>query len=131
MCHDDDTETTFYVKHTILGSVLRASSKEEGRVGFKEGSVFFKTVSASKAYHQSGQKRLFDRLLGLVKSREVFAKGSRYLSRGHLAPDADFVHREWQEATYFYANVAPQWQAFNNRNWKSVEGAVRNYAIFK
>lgn len=42
--------------------------------------------------------------------------------------DADFIYAEWQFATYYFVNVAPQWQAFNNGNWKAIEIAVREYA---
>ena len=51
-----------------------------------------------------------------------------FLAKGHLAPDADFVYKEWQDATYYFANAAPQWQPFNNGNWKAVESEVRHYA---
>ena len=45
--------------------------------------------------------------------------------QGHLAPDAAFVYQNLQDATYFYFNVAPQFQAFNNGNWKSLESSLR------
>lgn len=42
-----------------------------------------------------------------------------YLARGHMSPDADFVIIPNQDATYYYINALPQWQAFNNGNWKA------------
>ena len=57
-----------------------------------------------------------------------FLTANNYLARGHLSPDADFIYGEMQDATYYYFNVAPQWQNFNNGNWKFVEIAVRNLA---
>lgn len=72
---------------------------------------------------------MFQSLVGSDRTGQYYSsRGAKYLSRGHLAPDADFLYREWQEATYFYSNVAPQWQSFNNGNWKAVEESVRNYA---
>ncbi len=35
---------------------------------------------------------------------------------------------DWQEATYYYTNTAPQWQGINNGNWKDVEHTVRKLA---
>ena len=58
-------------------------------------------------------------------------KHNLYLSKGHLSPEADFVWKEWQDASHYYINAAPQWQSFNNGNWKSVEEAVRRYAYKK
>lgn len=53
---------------------------------------------------------------------------SLYFARGHLSPDADFIYDVQQDATYYFINAAPQFQAFNNGNWKACEGAVRSYA---
>jgi DNA/RNA endonuclease G (NUC1) len=38
------------------------------------------------------------------------------------------VRADWQEATYYYTNTAPQWQGINNGNWKDVEHTVRKLA---
>ena len=51
-----------------------------------------------------------------------------FLAKGHLAPDAAFVYQEEADATYFYINVAPQFQSINNQNWKAIETATREIA---
>ena len=32
-----------------------------------------------------------------------------------------------QDATYYFTNVAPQWQGFNAGNWLDLENAVRDF----
>ena len=54
--------------------------------------------------------------------------GTDYFARGHLSPDAAFIYDAEQDATYYFMNVAPQFQSFNNGNWKSLELATRKYA---
>ena len=49
-------------------------------------------------------------------------------SQGHLSPDADFVYNVLQDATYYFVNVAPQFQSFNNGNWKALEYNTRDLA---
>ena len=41
-------------------------------------------------------------------------RGQNYFARGHLSPDADFIDGAEQDATYYFFNVAPQFQSFNN-----------------
>ena len=59
---------------------------------------------------------------------EVDSSGTNYFAKGHLSPDAAFVYDAEQDATYYFMNVAPQFQSFNNGNWKSLEMATRKYA---
>ena len=56
---------------------------------------------------------------------------NRFLGKGHLTPDGDFIKRVLpfeKSFTYIYTNAAPQWQLFNAGNWAALEGAIRNYA---
>ena len=59
------------------------------------------------------------------------SSGSNYMARGHLCPDAAFITQLEQDATYYFLNIAPQYQSCNNGNWKALEGAVRDYAASK
>ena len=49
--------------------------------------------------------------------------------QGHLSPDAGFIYNVEQDATYYFLNVAPQFQSFNNGNWKSLEINTRDLAM--
>ena len=60
---------------------------------------------------------------------ETTASGTNYFAKGHLSPDAGFVYNVQQDATYYFVNVAPQFQSFNNGNWKSLEYAVRDLGM--
>jgi len=51
--------------------------------------------------------------------------GDFFLSRGHLSPNADFVYYAMQDSTFYFVNVAPQWQVFNGGNWVAAENALR------
>ena len=50
----------------------------------------------------------------ILKSKRSGPGSQNYLSRGHLSPDAGFNEGAEQDATYFFFNVAPQFQSFNN-----------------
>lgn len=56
------------------------------------------------------------------------SSGTNYFAKGHLSPDAAFIYQLEQYATYYYINVAPQFQAFNAGNWKALELATRKVA---
>lgn len=65
-------------------------------------------------------------LLGTKRSKEVLDVST--LVRGHLSPDGDFLWAPHQWATYFYANVAPQFSSINGGHWKVVENLARKLA---
>ena len=56
------------------------------------------------------------------------SSGTNYFAKGHLSPDAAFIEGAEQDATYFFFNVAPQFQSFNNGNWKALEYSTRDLA---
>jgi hypothetical protein len=65
-------------------------------------------------YSKNVQKKHIEGLLGgLTKANgEVIitaGKGKNdFLAKGHLAPNKDFIHKELQDATFQFTNVAPQ-----------------------
>ncbi|XP_042229344.1 uncharacterized protein LOC121871214 [Homarus americanus] len=130
VCYDNEADTTLYSEHIIHGANILAKDVDLKRPPFKASSGFF-NVSANTCYTKANQLKLMETLLGdsdlaktMIDSRKQF-----YLARGHMAPDADFVTEAEQDATYYYINAVPQWQAFNNGNWKFLEFATRRLAV--
>ncbi|KAF2366417.1 DNA/RNA non-specific endonuclease [Trinorchestia longiramus] len=125
VCFDPVLETTLYSYNIVRGANIEAKDVNPDRPGFKTGSGFF-TVSANTCYEQDSQIALMDTLLG--DSSVIDVSKSYYFSRGHMAPDADFVTEQEEDATYYYINALPQWQSFNNGNWRHLETSVRDLA---
>lgn len=84
-----------------------------------------KRAKAEVNYRKQAQIEHFKSVLG--RNQNYFTNSS-FLSRGHLTPDADFVFTSAQFATYFYANVCPQFQTINGGNWARVENIARQLA---
>lgn len=83
-------------------------------------------TSVNNLYKKREQAITFTELLNVEGNKYI--KGNSFLSRGHLAPNADFAYSYWQQASFFYINVCPQWQIVNAGNWGSVENEVRSAA---
>ena len=157
VCHAVKQERTFYSNHTLYGKFLHYKSIYERKGNFREGRLYFKSISANDAYKQAKQKRIFSALLeeGDTITDYYDPGDGLYLARGHLAPkvkyydlylslcvvrkniiartkyytrQGDLLYTDWQEASYMYSNVVPQWQRINNGNWRTVEEAVRSAA---
>ena len=89
----------------------------------------------ARTYKKSNAKKSFIRQLGHNQAPggngELLSSGhsaTNYFAKGHLTPDASAVYEYQQRATYYFINVAPQFQAFNNGNWKFLEIAARKLA---
>ena len=88
------------------------------------------------AYKKTSQVKAVKKLLGTdnllpdgtTPIIETHSSGTNYFARGHLSPDAAFIEGPEQDATYFFFNVAPQFQSFNNGNWKQLEEVSREMA---
>jgi hypothetical protein len=128
VCYDDRAAVTFYTNHSLNGEAIEARETQAVRPpNFKQGG-FFRGLKVDSAYKTKSQKKFVSSLVGSEASSQIFHGKTSYLARGHLSPDADFVFQEWQDATYYFVNAAPQWQSFNNGNWRAVEESVREYA---
>jgi len=125
VCFEPVFQTTLYETHIIRGESILAKDVDSSRPSFKSDTGFF-TVDANNCYLQASQITLMEDILG--DSSVIDTSTELYFSRGHLAPDADFVTEQEQDATYYYINAVPQWQAFNNGNWKYTEYGARDVA---
>nr|WBG54456.1 duplex-specific nuclease [Austinograea rodriguezensis] len=128
VCFDHDKQTTLYTRHVLHGANIEGKDSDSSRPAFKTSRGFF-NVSMSKLYTQNSQFELLKTLLGDEElANTMFDTSKYYFAKGHLSPDADFVTLTEQDATYYYINAVPQWQAFNNGNWKFLEYATRDLA---
>lgn len=124
LCFSHHQGTTQFAFHKIHGRNIDAKVVDPPRPSFRDAALF--PFRIRNSYLKSTQMFLLQSLLNTTE--HLTGVNGHYLAKGHLAPDADFVLEAEQDATYYYANVVPQWQAINNGNWKSLEFAVRNLA---
>ncbi|XP_055701132.1 uncharacterized protein LOC129800628 [Phlebotomus papatasi] len=126
-CYSMSTGSVRYTRHVIPGRAINFAVIESSRPSFKTGGSA-PQVSPATSYTQASQMTRLTQLLGSQAQAERFLSSSSFMSRGHLAPDGDGIFRSWQFSTYYYTNVAPQWQQTNGGNWLRVENAARQKA---
>ncbi|XP_059098835.1 uncharacterized protein LOC131892971 [Tigriopus californicus] len=143
ICQDIRRYVTLWTKHSVQGTSIDFRDKTSDRPSFRRDvggqTRFFTHVTQTElneAYSKRSQVTQLTTMLGssftLDNSEPIIDESSSsttYFAKGHLSPDAAFVYDAQQDATYYFMNVAPQFQTFNNGNWKAMEGAVRDYAI--
>nr|ATU82404.1 venom nuclease 1 [Lethocerus distinctifemur] len=128
VCHNIKNSLSYYASHTVYGSSLAGKVIQSNRPGFSRGEkIFYKGFNPDAAFSQNNQVEVFESIFGKKKTAEYF-ESKKFLARGHLAPDADFLYGSWQHLTYFYINTAPQWQSINAGHWLSIENLVRKIA---
>ncbi|CAB3365389.1 Hypothetical predicted protein [Cloeon dipterum] len=126
-CFDPKNEDAIYAKFTMTPSIGGAQSGEQ-RPQFVEGP-FYPNLNVNSKYVKEGQRATLAHILGSEElANKYIGEGDYYLARGHLAARADFVYSSHQRATFWYVNVAPQWQTFNGGNWNTLEDNVRKFA---
>merc|ERR1712180_154234 len=143
ICIDESNFGTIWTNHTVRGASIALSDIDPKRPSFRadtgaytrKNQRFFKwstSTKLNKLYSKTSQKSTVTALLGGITSIEdetiieTSSSGTDYFAKGHLSPDAAFVYNVLQDATYYFINVAPQFQSFNNGNWKALEMAVRD-----
>lgn len=128
-CHDPSLEQNYYTKYQLTP----ASAGHESNVadpGWRQEDFY--------------PGKVVDNLLSRVTQRETLARilnstsaAGRYIeepnstvffARGHMAAKTDFISANEQRSTFFFINIAPQWQTFNAGSWASIELSSRNLA---
>jgi hypothetical protein len=134
VCYDPQRHTTLYIRFIIMQGVDSRQRNVPRQNYFKKGG-FFKglTPPIESVYNcRSGQYSIFANLLGSEDLARRYidcsSRGGESLEKGHLAAYADFVYYPQQKATLYYIDTMPQWQSFNDGNWKILEERIRKYA---
>lgn len=119
-CYDTSNFAPIWVHHN-LSAAVPFRQRGTWTVSFKSTEAIHGTLDLNHFFKRGKQMTVIS-----ARDIEIHFKGKTGFSRGHLAPRADYVYHIQQEATYYLLNAAPQWQAFNEGNWKDIEEGLRN-----
>lgn len=136
-CIDKDSYSVLFTNHTfkrVTDSQKRTQTKDSFNYDH-----FPKEGLSGKNIYDLYKRTKIDETFSRILTDEVYkryfhdatAKGSSYISRGHLAANQNFVYESQQISTYFYINVNPQVQAFNEHNWAELETNLKIFATNK
>ncbi|EAT42072.1 AAEL006348-PA [Aedes aegypti] len=126
-CFDENSMQTYYVKHSLSPANAKHQSTKRPP-SFIQGD-FYPSLRMTKLYNIESQRKTFEKILGSSARADALlnSKQDMFLARGHLAAKADFVFGAHQRATFWFINVAPQWQKFNAFNWQRIETGVKDF----
>lgn len=120
MCHDESLALNYYSINTVYGRSANADDKTNDRPYYFSQDVYFPGLSVNTFYTQAEQTKTIAMIVGsdALAAQYIVPNTEYYFARGHMAPDADFIDAASQDASYYFMNTAPQFQIFNNGNWK-------------
>jgi DNA/RNA endonuclease G (NUC1) len=101
---------------------------------FNKFSIFFsRNLDPDLLYKKKSERKTFSDLLhdAHLGKKYISLVNDYFLSRGHLTAKSDFIYGAQQMITFYYINVAPQWQIINNGNWDRLETDVQLLAAKK
>ncbi|XP_066150166.1 uncharacterized protein [Euwallacea fornicatus] len=128
VCFDDISLTPLYSQY-VLTSKINYRHSRVPRIFFNEDGFYSMDLVA--LYSRNVERRTINTLLGLDSTFDTYIKGhgdDRFINRGHLAAQGDFVYDFQQLATFHYVNSAPQWASINGGNWNELEISLRQLA---
>ncbi len=111
LCHYEPTADTLWTLHSVVGAAIDLRDTGGSRPPFrrdlkgKSDDRFFKKFSSDshvdETYQQDNQAEMAALILDenknyLTGDALFTSDGSKYLARGHLAPDAAFVYDAFQ-----------------------------------
>lgn len=129
-CFDHNLKNVLYTWYNLTSHISGQTSLSRDS-DFEESTFYNLTLDVNILYMKKTQARTINRMLGLSNTNPKYvnqSSGNFYLARGHLTANRDFVYDGQQRSTFYFINAAPQWQCFNNGNWKTLEENLRDFA---
>ncbi|XP_050420523.1 uncharacterized protein LOC126833309 [Adelges cooleyi] len=126
ICFDTTAKNSLYTWYAARSPYHDYHQYMKSKPSFVNSRELYGTMNVNKFYTLKEQKKTVAKILGSEEQMEKYYTDSEHsLSRGHFAARADFALYVEQYATYYYANVAPQWQVFNGKLWSQLENHTR------
>jgi hypothetical protein len=129
-CFDPVKEVSYYSYQEVTRAAV-GGARSVNRPSWSQGD-FFPMKNVDYLYTKNVQRSTIAGILGSTILAGIVIEDSPsssiYLARGHLSAMSDFVFANEQRATFYFTNAAPQFQSFNNGNWKQVEISSRKLA---
>lgn len=121
VCFNRAEARTYYSTHIIYRNIIARDSGND-RPSFKADEYF--DFDVDEAYKRDNQEVVVQQQTGISS---YIDNGEYFMSRGHLAPNADFIYYHFMDSTFHFINVAPQWQIFNGIHWAQLEQSCRDF----
>ena len=126
MCHNEVQESTLWTQYPQIPANA-GFQRTFQRPRFTSGPMFGGR-NVDRLYIGVIQRQTIGGLIGPSRVEQLWNdEKNLFLARGHLAARADFIYASQQRATFYIANVAPQWHSFNVGNWLALEISLRGY----
>lgn len=129
VCHNPRSEVNYYAEYQLTPA-SNAQERNVIRPRWSQGD-FYPGKNIDNLYTRIQQRNTISTILNSVPRGFKFIEEPEsdvFLARGHMAAMTDFIFANEQRATFFFINVAPQFQTFNSLNWVSVEISSRRLA---
>ncbi|XP_060870689.1 uncharacterized protein LOC132945082 [Metopolophium dirhodum] len=127
MCFDKSTKNSLYTWYDARAPYYDNHQKYSKRPAFIKSKELYGNTDVNRKYTFKEQKKTVAKILRSDELADKYIRNDNQhsLSRGHYAAKADFFFDYEQTSTFYYANVAPQWQIFNGDMWADLEQSTR------
>lgn len=129
VCHDLMTEVNYFSQYSLSPA---SDGHESGakRPNWLQAD-FYPGKKVDNLYTRLVERRTIGDILNSQDQASIWIEqppSDVFLSRGHLAANSDFISANEQRSTFYFINIAPQFQTFNGLNWAEVENSARRLA---
>ena len=107
MCHDKVKLLNYYSIDVIPGRSAEAKVSGNSRPAFSQGD-FYPGIDVNTQYTQVTQTATVAQIVGSAElaAHYIDSQAQFFFSRGHMAPNADFIDEASQDSSFYFTNVA-------------------------